>query len=375
MKETFFELIRLSIGTGRGVSRQLSVGEWEGMYQIAVQQSLVGICMAGVKRYNDTHKENGEETNVPKHLFFQWLGMTGRIQEYNKRLSQCCADFEQKLAKDGYQSCVLKGQGLAALYGELSALRHPGDIDVWALGEDQELIEWARKTGTLTYYDYHHADLSLYKNAEIELHYRPSLSRNLLRNARLQQWFKNEGKRHIVFKESLGFSVPDYIFNVVLVLNHNFWHLMYEGVGLRQILDLFFVLRSVEEAGEHAEKLKTEVWALIKHFRLQRFAEASMWIMKETLGLEDKYLICQPNESAGRFLLDEIMQSGNFGQYDSRLNKNRYQSRIGLMFSWMKHNFRLFKYYPEDVLWTPIGVLRISLWRRFHYMNETDLKG
>lgn len=374
MKETFFELIRWSIGTGRGVSRQLSVGEWEGMYQIAVQQSLVGICMAGVKKLLDTHKEKGEETNVPKQLYFQWLGMTGRIQEYNKRLSQCCADFEQKLAKDGYQSCVLKGQGLAALYGELSALRHPGDIDVWALGEDKELIEWARKTGTLTYYDYHHADLSLYKNAEIELHYRPSLSRNLLRNARLQQWFKTEGKRHIVFKESLGFSVPDYIFNVVLVLNHNFWHLMYEGVGLRQILDLFFVLRSVEEAGEHAEKLKTEVRALIKHFRLQRFAEASMWIMKETLGLEDKYLICQPNESAGRFLLDEIMQSGNFGQYDSRLNKDRYQSRIGLMFSWMKHNFRLFKYYPEDVLWTPIGVLRISLWRRWNVLLSKKKK-
>lgn len=375
MKDSFFELIRLSIGTGDYLSRQPSPKEWEYLYKMVIKQSLVGICMAGVKRYMDAHKEKGEETNVPKSLYFQWLGMTGQIQEYNKRLNQCCADFEQKLAKDGYQSCVLKGQGLAALYGNLSALRHPGDIDVWALGEDQELIEWARKTGTLTYYDYHHADLSLYKNAEIELHYRPSLSRNLLRNARLQQWFKKEGKRHIVFKESLGFSVPDYVFNVVLVLNHNFWHLMYEGVGLRQILDLFFVLRSVEEAGEHAEKLKTEVRALIKHFRLQRFAEASMWIMKEVLGLEDKYLICQPNESAGRFLLEEIMQSGNFGQYDSRLNKNRYQSRIGLMFSWMKHNFRLLKYYPEDVLWTPLGVLRISLWRRFHYMNETDLKG
>lgn len=370
MKDSFFELIRLSIGTGSGLSRQLSVGEWEGMYQIAVQQSLIGVCMAGVKRYLDSQKEKGEETNVPMQLYFQWLGMTGRIQEYNKWLSQCCADFEQKLAKDGYQSCVLKGQGLAALYGNLSALRHPGDIDVWALGEDKDLIDWARKTGTLTYYDYHHADLSLYKNAEIELHYRPSLSRNLLRNARLQQWFKTEGKRHIVFKESLGFSVPDYIFNVVLVLNHNFWHLMYEGVGLRQILDLFFVLRSGEDAGVQAEMLKTEVWALIKYFRLQRFAEASMWIMKETLGLEDKYLICQPNESAGRFLLEEIMQSGNFGQYDSRLNKNRYQSRVGLMFSWMKHNFRLFKYYPEDVLWTPIGVLRISLWRRWNVLTE-----
>ena len=375
MKDSFFELIRLSIGTGTHLSRQPSPKEWEYLYKMALKQSLVGICMAGVKRHMDAHKENGVETNVPKSLFFQWLGMTGRIQEYNKRLSQCCADFEQKLANDGYSSCVLKGQGLAVLYGDLSALRHPGDIDVWALGDDKDLIEWARKTGTLTYYDYHHADLSLYKNAEIELHYRPSLSRNLLRNVRLQQWFKTEGKNQIVFKESLGFSVPDYIFNVVLVLNHNFWHLMYEGVGLRQILDLFFVLRSVEEAGAQAEMLRTEVWALIKHFRLQRFAEASMWIMKEMLGLEDKYLICQPNESAGRFLLEEIMQSGNFGQYDSRLNKDRYHSRIGLMFSWMKHNFRLFKYYPEDVLWTPIGVLRISLWRRFHYMNETDLKG
>lgn len=374
MKDSFFELIRLSIGTVTRLSHQPSSEEWGYLYKMAIKQSLVGICMAGMKRYMDTYKENGEETNVPKQLYFQWLGMTGQIQEYNKRLSQCCADFEQRLAKDSYQSCVLKGQGVAALYGDLSALRHPGDIDVWALGDDKELIEWARKTGTLTYYDYHHADLSLYKNAEIELHYRPSLSRNLLRNARLQQWFKTEGKRHIVFKESLGFSVPDYIFNVVLVLNHNFWHLMYEGVGLRQILDLFFVLRSVEEAGEHAEMLKTEVRALIKHFRLQRFAEASMWIMKETLGLEDKYLICQPNESAGRFLLDEIMQSGNFGRYDSRLNKNRYQSRIGLMSSWMKHNFRLVKYYPADVLWTPIGILSISLWRRWHYRKEHNLE-
>ena len=117
MKNTFFELIRLSIGTESGLSRQLSVDEWEEMYKIAVQQSLVGVCMAGVKRSMDAHKENGTEPNMPKQLYFQWLGMTGRIQEYNKRLSQCCADFEQRLAKDGYQSCVLKGQGLAALYG------------------------------------------------------------------------------------------------------------------------------------------------------------------------------------------------------------------------------------------------------------------
>lgn len=374
MNRLLFDLIRVAIDSSNRLSRQPSADEWLCLYQMAVKQSLVGICFAGMKKHIESSKQNGEDVAIPSKVYHRWLGIAVHIHQRNEWMNACCADFEKKISKEGYKSCVLKGQGLAALYGELKELRQPGDIDVWALGDDKELIEWARKTGTLTYYDYHHADLSLYKNAEIELHYRPSLSRNLLRNARLQQWFKTEGKRHIVFKESLGFSVPDYIFNVVLVLNHNFWHLMYEGVGLRQILDLFFVLRSVEDGGEQIEKLKTEVLALIKHFRLQRFAEASMWIMKETLGLEDKYLICQPNESAGRFLLDEIMQSGNFGQYDSRLNKNRYQSRISLMFSWMKHNFRLLKYYPEDVLWTPIGILSISLWRRWHYRKEHKLE-
>lgn len=375
MDSLFFELIRLSIGVSESLSRQPSIDEWRCLFQMAVEQSLLGVCFAGVRKHMEASKQNSEDVTIPPKAYQQWLGATVHIQQRNEWMNKCCADFEKKLAEYGYKSCVLKGQGLAALYGELSGLRQSGDIDTWALGEPKEVIEWARGTGAMTYYDYHHADLSLYQGIEIELHYRPTLSRNLLRNSRLQRWFREESEKHIVFKEELGFSVPDYTFNVVLTLNHNFWHLMYEGVGLRQVLDLFFVLRSVENAGEQAEALKVEVGALIKHFRLQRFAEASMWIMKEPLGLEDKYLICQPNEVAGRFLLEEIMRAGNFGQHDSRLNKDRYQSRISLMFSWMKHNFRLFKYYPEDVLWTPIGVLRISLWRRFHYVNETDLKG
>ena len=85
--------------------------------------------------------------------------------------------------------------------------------------------------------------------------------------------------------------------------------------------------------------------------------------MKEVFKFEDRYLICAPDKNAGRFLLDEILQSGNYGKFDNRLNKDRYKSRVSLMLSWIKHNFRLIRYYPTDVLWTPIGVLRISLWR------------
>lgn len=366
MDSLFYELIRLSIGSSETLSRQPSTDEWKCLYQMAMKQSLLGVCFAGVRKHMEGSKQTGEEVTIPTKAYHHWLGTAVHIQQRNEWMNKRCADFEKKLAEEGYKSCLLKGQGLAALYGELSGLRQSGDIDTWALGEPKDIIEWARKTGTMSFYDYHHADLSLYENAEIELHYRPTLSRNLLRNARLQRWFKKEGEKHIVFKEELGFSVPDYTFNVVLILNHNLWHLMYEGVGLRQVLDLYFVLRSNDDS-----QLRDEALKLIKHFGLLRFAEASMWIMKEILGLEEKHLLCSPNEKAGRFLLEEIMQAGNFGKYDDRLNKNRYQSRVDLMFSWLRHNFRLVRFYPADVLWTPIGVLRISLWRRWRYRKDS----
>lgn len=142
---------------------------------------------------------------------------------------------------------------------------------------------------------------------------------------------------------------------------------MYEGVGLRQILDLYFVLKSVDsdiDSDIDFDEHKEEAWRLVKHFRLQRFAAASMWIMREVLGLDDQYLICSPGEKAGRFLLNEIMLSGNFGKFDKRLSKDRYQSPLKLMLSWLSHNFRLIRYYPADVLWTPLGVLRISMCKR-----------
>lgn len=225
------------------------------------------------------------------------------------------------------------------------------------------------------YFDYHHADLNIFPDTEIELHYRPSLSRNLVRNTRLQKWFKEEGEKHILFNENLGFATPDYIFNVVLTMNHNFWHLLYEGVGMRQLLDLYFILRSKNANDDANDNLLCETLKLLKHLKLLRFASASMWIMKEVFGLEGEYLLCEPDEDAGRFLLDEIMQAGNFGKHDERLKEGRYKtSRVGLMWAWMKHNLRLIKYYPADVLWTPIGILRISLWRRGHYRNENELK-
>ena len=89
-----------------------------------------------------------------------------------------------------------------------------------------------------------------------------------------------------------------------------------------------------------------------------------MWVEREVFGLEEKYMLCEPDEKSGRFFLDEILRAGNFGHYDNRIKGIRNGNRLQLMFRWIKHSLRLFWHYPLDVLWTPFGIVWFSLWRR-----------
>ena len=373
MTSLFFELIQIALCTRNSLSKMPSVQEWNNVYSFAQKQSLVGIVFCGVNRHTDQE----QISNLPTSLKMQWIASVVQIQQKNKTIELRCKELAESIDKDGYKCCLLKGLAFANLYPyPLNQYRQSGDIDMWMLAEPKVAIEWARRTGKMHYYDYHHADISIFPETEVELHYRPSISRNLIRNKRLQKWFKGEGKNHIVFNETLGCRVPDDVFSVILALSHNFWHLLYEGVGLRQMMDLYFILQNVKE-----EDRKT-IGVLISHFRLEHFAAASAWVLwhlfdnekMDSIFFNESTPLPTPNERAGRFLLEEIMQAGKFGHYAARLKQLNKGNKLQLMFQWAKHTFRLIKYYPADVLWTPVGILRISLWRRVRYIREKELK-
>lgn len=370
----FFELLQISVGTRQGLSFTPSVKEWGEAFDNAKRQALVGVCFRGVQCA--IKNDHSKVANLPHKLKMQWLAITANIQRRNEVMNCRCAELYDLIKAAGYESCLLKGQAVAMYYDDnsdadetnrMSLLRQAGDIDMWMVGDADNVIRWARDTNTMYYYDYHHADLSMFRDAEIELHYRPSISRNLWRNYRLQKWFRNEGLHHVIYNEQLKCCVPDHVFSLILTLNHNLWHLLYEGVGLRQMMDLYFVARSMQSY--------SEVSRLLRHFQLESFASASAWVLWYLFdGLSDHSLFVSkhsplpvPDERLGRFLLDEIMKAGNFGHYDERLKSERYASRTCLMMQWLHHTMRLVRYFPVEVAWTPIGILRISMWRRWRY--------
>ena len=99
----------------------------------------------------------------------------------------------------------------------------------------------------------------------------------------------------------------------------------------------------------------------LKYLSLYKFAGAVMWVLKEVLGLEDQYLIVPVNERRGRFLYDEMMRGGNFGQYSADSRKPK--GRIGQNIDRLKQDLRLVRYFPSECLWEPVFRTWHFFWR------------
>ena len=97
---------------------------------------------------------------------------------------------------------------------------------------------------------------------------------------------------------------------------------------------------------------------------LYKVASAMMWVLKETLWLDEIYWLVEPNEKLGSFLLDEIMLSGNFGQYDPRVKHGVSQWEKNLQR--LKRDWRLVWYFPSECLWEPVFRWYHFFWRLRH---------
>ena len=89
-----------------------------------------------------------------------------------------------------------------------------------------------------------------------------------------------------------------------------------------------------------------------------------MYVEQEVFGLQKEYMICEPDEKAGRFLLDEIMRAGNFGKYDPRIREAHSGGMVKLYIKNVTRIFGMVSYYPSEVLWSPFWKIGHFVWRK-----------
>ena len=239
--------------------------------------------------------------------------------------------------------------------------RTPGDIDIWVEGGDKRVISFVRSISTHKKACYHHIEFPSYKGVEVEVHYRPSFLLCFWHNRKLQKYYERVKEEQFSHRVMLGehgeVAIPTVEFNLIFQLTHIFSHLMNEGIGLRQLLDYYFVLSMLSVNCEMLTSLQKE----LKELGLWKFAGGIMYIMQEVFGMPASRLIVPPNEKCGKFVLNEVLEAGNFGRHDAR---NRFgRSQLGHNLQRVYRDIRLVRYFPAEVLCEPLFRIWHFFWR------------
>lgn len=319
-------------------SHRPEIRDWVALYQFAQKQAVEGICSPAQLVGN----------LPPKELLLKWYVSESKIRHRNKVMSRQAVILTEKFREAGMSCCILKGQGNAMLYPD-PALRMSGDIDVWVDADKTLLQEYVRKQFPDAEVGFKHIKFPLFEDTEVDVHDTPLIFYHPGHNRRLQQWLESnkaeQMSRRVRLPDTDGeISVPTPAFNAVYQLGHILIHLEDKGIGLRQFVDYYYVL---DKLGDASVEEKEEIRRTWKKFGLQKLARAVMWIEREMLGLEEKYLLAPPDERMGRLLADDIMEGGNFGQFSSRRRFRKYGT-IAKSLSNTWHMLRLSACFPGE---------------------------
>ena len=433
--QIFFDFLRFCIDSAKEIPDSLKETDWKEIYAIAQKQCLVGVLFDGIK------KLPAEHVGMKKELLLQWMAESQMLEKANVRQNDAAIQVSEWFRKKGFRTCILKGQGNALMYPNPYS-RTPGDIDIWVEGGDKRVISFVRSISPHEKACYHHIEFPSYKGVEVEVHYRPSFLLCFWHNRKLQKYYemvKEEQFSHRVMLGEQGeVAIPTVEFNLIFQLTHIFSHLMNEGIGLRQLVDYYYVLcdfykvyqnfskthpssltlkggftafpkpLSPQGTGDvtapprRSEPLRSKVggpskvspdcagWdrlsiegdnsagsttavtssastALdvvqkeLKELGLWKFAEGIMYIMQEVFGMPASRLIVPPNEKYGKFVLNEVLEAGNFGKHDAR---NRFgRSQLGHNLQRVYRDIRLVRYFPTEALCEPLFRVWHFFWR------------
>lgn len=101
-----------------------------------------------------------------------------------------------------------------------------------------------------------------------------------------------------------------------------------------------------------------------KELGLWKFARDIMYIMQEVFNMPASLLIVPPNEKYGKFVLNEVLEAGNFGKHDAR---NRFgRSQLGHNLQSVYRDIRLVRYFPAEALCEPLFRVWHFFWRIWH---------
>ena len=358
----FFAFLKYCLGSKEDMSKVIDGMDWQELYSFASKQAILGLCFDGIERLSKEYSEELRRNPIERKLLMAWMGKAQQIRRQNMKVNAVAGKLFSMLREDGLRCCILKGQGNALMYPNAYS-RNPEDIDVWVNASREQIMEYAKKHFEIgDDIRYHHLETSL-DGVPMELHFFPCTMNNPVYNARLQKWFKRNADLQcsnvVSLPDGIGeIAIPTKAFNVIYQLTHLYHHFFDEGIGMRQIIDYYYVVNN-DELLVIRDTLQKE----LKHLGLWKFARAVMYVLHEALGLSEEKMIAPMDEKRGKLLLAEILNGGNFGQHFTKYGHFTQQGMAKKYFLKIWRNMHFVRYYPAEALSEPIFRTWHFFWR------------
>ena len=369
-----FDFLKYCLGAKGDMSNVVAGMDWRLLYEFASKQAMLGVCFDGIERLGKEYPEELRLNPIGRDVLMAWMAKAQQIRRLNMNVNGVAAKLYLMLKEDGLRCCILKGQGNALMYGNPYS-RNPGDVDVWVNASREVIMEYGRRNFDLENdIRYQHLETTM-DGVPVELHFMPCVMNNPIYNARLQKWFWRNADLQcsnvVELPDGAGeIAVPTTAFNVVYQLCHLYHHFFDEGIGMRQMVDYYYVLvKSEEERVKNctATEGKANVASLqreLKYLGLWKFAGAVMYVLHVVLGLPEERMIRPMDVKRGELLLSEILNGGNFGKHFTKYGHFTQQGMAKKYFLKIWRNMHFVRYYPAEALSEPVFRTWHFFWRK-----------
>ena len=340
-------LVRAGLGfPSKEAIPKLTVKELKNLYQLASEQTVVGIAIDGLETC-DISSAKGSE------VLFEWIGMTTRIVAINEAQFKTVGEIYNLFAKEQLPPLIMKGTVVAQEYSS-PLKRMPGDIDLYFTPEKGKQAVALAKKLQFDIFEESVRDISFtYQDSLVEIHpyvAHQALNKKYVCDWKFQEWCEDQIANHYRTTTIGGYPTEIQIPSVMMTLVYGFYHLwihfVRSGIGLRHICDWVMCLHNY-----HGKYDLDELHSLLKDFGLLGPWIGFSSIAVDYLGLPENEMSFYKKTKKAKKILELMFKEGNFGHKEESIIYSG--NRLKKVFQ--KFNYTLSRYwkvgriFPKDI--------------------------
>lgn len=308
-QKAFLALIREGLwGVGNPDIRVDVATDWQEVYGLATEQSVLGLVLAGLEHV---------DVKPPKELLLQWIGEVQQIEQRNKAMNKFIVLLFERMQNADVNPILVKGQGVAQCY-ERPYWRACGDIDLLFSDSDYEKskellapisssidiedkkakhIAYTVNNWIVELHGSLHSGLTSKLDKELD-----SIQKDTIVNQNIRKW-ENDG---------VTVSLPGVDNDIIFIFTHILQHFFRGGIGLRQICDWCRLLWTYKDSLNH-RLLESRIRKMGLMTEWKAFASFAVIYLNMPEEAMPFYCDKRKCKTKAHHILLDVLESGNFG--------------------------------------------------------------